>query len=130
MSWLLRRHRRFLASAVLGFWAFTVFLGIANACSWDSVVAVPHQPTVAVHAVSQSADGETAPGHEQSCSNDIPLMGVPGLVQDHPAGQPLILAAHRNLSFPPISAPALRLARAAHPPPGVPLSLRTVRLAL
>jgi hypothetical protein len=130
MSRLLHRHRRFLASTVLGIWAFAVFVGIANACSWDGVTAPPHQPTAATHAEGDTADHELAPGCDQFCSNDVPLRSVLQLVQDPPAGQPLVLAAIHDLGFLPISPSRLGLARTAHPLPGVPLPLRTVRLTL
>ena len=130
MSRFLRRHRKFLTSTVLGVWVFALVVGIANACSWDGVTATPHQPIVAVHAAGGVTDDGMAPGCEEFCSNDVPLLGVLQLVQDQPAGQPLVVATPPDLGFLPISAPALRSARPAHPPPGVPLSLRTVRLAL
>jgi len=41
-----------------------------------------------------------------------------------------IVATHHDFGFLPNSAPVLRLARTAHPSPGVPLSLRIVRLTL
>ncbi len=71
-----------------------------------------------------------ATGCEEFCSNDVPLVGVLQLVQDPPAGQPLVVATHHDLGFLPISAPLLRLARTAHPSSGVPFSLRIVRLTL
>ena len=130
MSRLLRRHRKFLTSGVLGLWLFALFVGIASACGWDGVTAVPHQPTVAAHAVGDAIDHDTAPACEEFCSNDVPLLGVLQLVQDTPTGQPLVIATHPDLGFLPISAPIHRLARTAHPSPGVPFSLRIVRLTL
>lgn len=130
MSRILHRHRQFLASAVLGLWAFAVFVGIANACTWDSVAGVPHQPTMPVHAGGDSIDDGMAPGCEKFCSNDLPLLGVLQLLQDMTAGQPLVVATHHKLGVLPISAPLLRLARTAHPSSGVPFSLRIVRLTL
>jgi hypothetical protein len=133
MSRLLRRHRKILASTVLGLWAFAVFVGIANACTWDGVVAVPHQPTMAVHAGGDAINDGMAPGCEEFYSiysKDLPLVGVVQLLQDMPAGQPLFVATHHKLGVLPISAPFLRLARTAHPSPGVPFFLRIVRLTL
>jgi len=129
MPRLLRRYRKFLTSSILGLWVFAVFVGIANACSWDGVTAVPHQPTMAVHAIGGVMDHDAAPGCEEFCSNALPLFGVLQLVQDQPAGQPFVLAAH-HVGFLPISVPILRLARTAHSAPGVPFSLRIVRLTL
>jgi len=130
MSRLLRRHRKFLTSGVLGLWMFALFVGIANACTWDGVTAGPHQPTVAAHAAGDATDHDTGPGCEEFCSNDLPLLGVLQSVQDTPAGQPLVVATRHHLGVLPISAPVRRLARIAHPPPGVPFSLRIVRLTL
>jgi len=109
---------------------FALFVGIANACTWDGVTAGPHQPTVAGHAAGGAMDHDTAPACEEFCSSDLPLLGVLQLVQDTPAGQPLVVATHHDLGFLPISAPVHRLARTAHPSPGVPFSLRIVRLTL
>jgi hypothetical protein len=130
MPRLLHRHRKCLSSTVLGMWVFALFVGIANACSWDGVTAMPHQPTAAVHADGETIEHEMAPGCEDFCSNDLPLFSVLKLVQDQPAGQPLVLATRHDLGLRPIFAPNLRLARNAHPPPGVPFSLRFVRLTL
>ena len=134
MSCLLHRYRKSLASAVLGLWTFALFVGIANACSWDGVSTVPHPPTTAAHAAahatSDATDEDTGPGCEEFCSNDVPLLGVLQLVQEPPAGLALLVATHHDFGFMPISAPELRLARGAHPPPGVPFFLRIVRLTL
>ncbi len=130
MSRILHRHRQFLASAVLGLWVFAVFVGIANACTWDGVAAVPHQSTMAAHVDSDAMDDSTAPDCEEFCGNDIPLVGVLQLVQDAPAGQPLVVATHHKLGVLPISAPLLRSAGTALPAPGVPFVLRIVRLTL
>ena len=127
---LLNRHHRILTSTILGLWMFALFVGIANACSWDGVTAVPHQPTVAAHAADDVVDQGMAADCDEFCSNDVPLLGVLQLVQEQPAGQPLVVATHHDLGFVPISAPGLRLARTAHSSPGVPFSLRIVRLTL
>jgi len=126
----LHRHRDFLTSSVLAIWMFALFVGIANACSWDGVTAVRHQSTAAIHADSETMDHDMAPACENLGSNDLPLFSVLQRVQDRPAGQPLVLATRYDLGSQPISAPNLRWARNAHPPPGVPHSLRFVRLAL
>lgn len=130
MSRLLRRHRGILTSTLLGLWVFAVFVGIANACAWDGVTGVPHQPTVAVEAVGDAIDDTMAPASEKYCSKELPLLGAPQPVQDQPAGQSLVVATHHNLGFLPIRAPVLRAARSAHSSSGVPFSLRIVRLTL
>ena len=134
MSRLLHRYRRSLASAVLGLWTFALCIGIANACSWDGVSTVPHVSTTAahaaVHATTDATGEDPAPGCEEFCNNDVPLLGVLKLVQEPPAGLALLVATHHDSGFLPISAPEPRLARGAHPPPGVSFFLRFVRLTL
>ena len=130
MPRLLHRHRKLLTSTALGLWMFALFVGIANACSWDGATTVPHQPTGAAHAVDDAVDHGMAADCDKFCSNAVPLLSVLQLVQEQPAGQPLVVAIPHDLGFLPISAPAYRWARTAHPPPGVPYFLRTVRLTL
>jgi len=130
MPRLVHRHRKTITSAVLGLWMFALFVGIANACSWHAVPAVTHPSTMAVHAVGDATGDDVVPGCEEFRSDSLPLLSVLQLVQDQRAGQWLVIATHHDLGFLPISAPLLRLARSAHPPPGVPFSLRLVRLTL
>ena len=130
MPRLVHRYRKCLTSAILGLWMFALFTGIANACSWDGVTTAPHPPAMAAHTVGDAMDDGMAPGCDEFCSNDLPVLRVVQLVQDQPAGQPLLVATRRDLGFLPIFAPALRLARTAHPSPGVPFALRVVRLTL
>jgi len=130
MPRLLRRHRSFLTSGILGCGCFALFVGIANACTWDGGTAVPHQPTVAAHAVGDAIDHDRAPGGADCCSNDVPCSACFNWSRSSPAGQPLVLAAHHRLGVLPSAALVLRLARTSHPPPGVPFSLRIVRLTL
>jgi hypothetical protein len=129
MARLLHRHRTSFTSAVLGLWMFALFVGIANACSQDGLTAVPHQ-TVAPHAVDDAMDRGGASGRDEFCGHDLPLLGMLQLVQEPPAGLPLVVAPHHDLGLLPISAPVLRLARTAHRSPGVPFSLGIVRLTL
>lgn len=130
MTRLLHRQRKFLASTVLGVWLFALFVGIANACSWDGVSPVLHPSTVAAHAVDSDMAHGLAPSCDDCCSNDVPMLGVLKLIQDPPAGEPLVLAAHHDAGVLPVSASFVRRPRTAHPSPGVPFFLRTVRLTL
>jgi hypothetical protein len=130
MSRMLKRNRKFLSASVLGLWAFALFVGIANACSWDDVTAVQHQLAKAGHVAVDATDHDTDPGCDEFCSNDIPLLSVLQLVQEPLAGQPLAIVTHNDLGIQPASAPAFRPAWTARPSPGVPLSLRIVRLTL
>jgi hypothetical protein len=130
MPRLLHRHCKLLTSTVMGLWVFALFVGIANACSWDGVSAVPHQPTVAAHAGDVAMDHGMAADCDEFCSNDVPLLGVLQLVQEQPAGQSLVVATHHRLGVVPSAALVLRLARTTHPPPGVSFSSHIVRLTL
>lgn len=130
MSRLLLRHRKYLTSTVLGLWVFALFVGSANACSWDGVTTDSHKSTMAVHAVGDVMDDDVAPGCDDLPSNDLPLPSVLQLVQDLPAGPALSVATHHGLRSVPNSAPLFQMARLAHPPPGVPFSLRIVRLTV
>jgi hypothetical protein len=112
---------------------FALFVGFANACSWDGVSAVNHQTPMATaaHAAVDDPSGHDAvPGCDEFCSNDIPLLSVLQLVQGPLAGQPLVVATHYDLGIQPSSAPAFRLAWTARPSPGASFSLRIVRLTL
>lgn len=130
MSHSLHRDRRWLTSAVLVLWVLALFVGVANGCGLDGMTSMTHPPTLEAHSAAGADDHDMAPGCDEFCSNDVPLVSVLKLIPDQPVGQPLIIASRHYLGVPPISAPALGLARNAHPPPGVPFSLRTVRLTL
>jgi hypothetical protein len=75
-------------------------------------------------------DDHMAPGCDDLPSNDLTLLSVLQLVEDLPAGLALSVATHRGLRSLPNSAPLFQMARRAHPPPGVPFSLRIVRLTV
>jgi hypothetical protein len=130
MSSLLHCNRKGLTSTVLVLWAFALFVGVANACSWDGVTAVPQPATHATHAVGEATDHDAVPVCDEFCSNDIPIVGVLKLVQDAPAGEPLVIATHETLGVLPSSARMSRLARSTHPPPDTSFFLRIVRLTL
>lgn len=130
MTRLLHHHRKGLTSSVLGVWLFALFVGIANACSWDGASAAPAYSVASADAADADMAHDAAPGCDDFCSNDVPMVSVLKLVQDPPAGQPLILAAHTEFGVLPISASVVRPTRTAHPAPGVPPFLRTVRLTL
>lgn len=129
MSAFPRCRRNSIASIVLGLWIFALFVGIAHACSVDGVT--PHRPMpMAGHANSAPMDDDMAPGCEQFCSNDLPLVTVLKLVQDQPAAEPLLVALFDDGNLVSFSAPNSRTELAAHPPPGLPLSIRFARLTL
>lgn len=124
-----RRHRRSVASLVLGMWLLAMFVGIANAC-------LPGQGAAAHPAAHQSMamgdhhqDGSAPPDCAQFCNDDLPLFAKLKLVQDLPAAQPLLVTP---FDVPAAVDPSTRVVptHLAHPPPDVPLYLRSLRLAL
>lgn len=125
-----RRHRRSIATAVLGLWLFAVFVGIANACSCAGLAVVSQPLHLGVHAEGDGLNDGVAPGCDAFGSNDISLAGVLQPIQGRPGAPPLVIAMYRDFHRLSISAPILRLARLAHPSPGVPFALRIVHLTL
>jgi hypothetical protein len=124
----LRRHRKPLASLFLGMWLVALFAGIANACLLD---VAPDAGQMSGMAMGSAHDGDQAQptGCQQFCDTDIPLTSALQLVQDQPAGQPLLVASVA-IAAAPTAAPSVLAAYRAHPPPDVPVLLRTLRLAL
>ena len=123
----LRRHRKTLAALLLGTWLFALFVGVAHACIATPVHACQDSGTT----MGQGSDGDDdASGNcREFCSVDTPLPTKLQLVQDQPAGQPLLLASAGMLPARAV-APASTRSYQAHPPPDVPLLQRTLRLAL
>ena len=121
------RQRRTIAALFLGAWLFALFSGMATAC-------MP-QPS----CCSQGDGMVMGAGHDgeegllasclQFCNDDIPVFAKQKLVQDQPAGAPLLVASLGVLP-PPASASAVSAEHVAHPPSDIPLLLRTLRFAL
>ena len=122
-----RRHRRRVAALILGAWLFALFAGIANACLPESGNTI-HNTSMDM-GTEHDGDSNRSAACEQFCNVDTPLFSKLQLVQDQPAGQPLLVASVSALlsSAPASAAPVVYL---AHPPPGVPILLRSLRLAL
>jgi len=122
-----RRHRRRVAALILGAWLFALFAGIASAClpEWGNTTQNASMGMDTEH----DGDPTRSAACEQFCNIDTPLFSKLQLVQDQPAGQPLLVASASVLlsSAPASAAPVVYL---AHPPPGVPILLRSLRLAL
>jgi hypothetical protein len=125
----LRRHHQPLAALFLAVWLLALFAGIASACEFEQDGdAVPTAGRMAMGAAHHG--GHRAPaGCLKFCNEDTPLFSRLKLVQDLPALLPLLLPG----DFPGtacIVAMAKPVACRAHPTPGGPLLLRTLRLAL
>ena len=123
----LRRHRRAVTFLILGAWLFALFAAIASACLPETGGTM--QTAGMAMGTSQDGDNSESAGCDQFCNVDTPLFSKLQLVQDQPAGQPLLVASVSTLLSPvPVSAvPVMYL---AHPPPDVPILLRSLRLAL
>jgi len=114
---------------MLGMWLFALFVGIANAClPWhpsDGHAAGHNAMVVAMHHSEDAAPLECV----SFCNEDTPLFAKLQLVPDQPAGQAFVVAMQ---PFVLLARPGVRIAPTplAHPPPGVPLYLRSLRLVL
>jgi hypothetical protein len=123
----LRRHRRAVTSLILGAWLFALFAGIASACLTEPANA----GQMAGMSMGVGHDGNEAKSAacQRFCDDDTPLLTQLRLVQDQPAGQPLLVAVFTDF-LPPVPASVVPVGFLAHPPPGVPILHRTLRLAL
>jgi hypothetical protein len=122
-----RRHRKLLTSLVLGTWLFAHFVAVVHACNTLAPAGV-HDVAMVMDA-GQGGEDDCSKNCLQFCSDDTPVAGKVQFVQDQPAGQPL-LVAHPDVAWNPASLSARTVDQRAHPPPDVPLLLRTLRLAL
>ena len=123
----LRRHRRAVTSLILGAWLFALFVGIANSCLPETVNTMQTADMAIVPG--EHGDESHSAGCQQFCSIDTPLFSKLQLVQDQPAGQPLLVASISTLVS-PVPASAVAAVYLTHPPPDVPILLRSLRLAL
>jgi hypothetical protein len=123
----LRRHRTAFVSLILGAWFFALFVGIANACLPEP----DHSGQTAGISLDPGHDGDEtqSPDCWQFCDVDTPLLSKLQLVQEQPGGQPLLVASFGDLLSPARTA-AVAVTYLAHPPPDVPILLRSLRFAL
>jgi len=122
-----RHHRRAITSLILGAWLFALFAGIANACLPGTVETM--QTVGMAMGAGQNGDESQSAGCQQFCNIDAPLYSKLKLVQDQPAGQPLLVASV-SILLSPVPVSAVPVVLLAHPPPDVPILLRSLRLAL
>jgi hypothetical protein len=123
----LRRHRKTLASLLLGAWLFALFVGVAHACMPPPSVACQDAGIAMGHG--SDGDDDASGNCREFCSVDTPLHSKLQLVQDQPAGPPLLVASAGSVPA-QVVAPAATKSHLAHPPADVSLLLRTLRLAL
>lgn len=123
----IRRHRKPLAGLFLGAWLFALFVGIANACLPATESGAGIAQGMAMPA--DSGHDDQSANCLQFCANDTPVFSKLQLVQDQPAGQPLLVPG-LIATLAPTPADAVGVVRLARPPPDVPVLLRSLRLAL
>lgn len=87
-----RRHRKLLASLLLGMWLFALFVGVANTCMVEEASAALPMSSIAMEP-GQIGDHVQPAGCEQFCKADASLFSKLRLVQDQPPGQPCWLQA-------------------------------------
>ena len=129
MALLGTRQRHVLASITLGCWLFAVFAGVVHACGLDGEFGHSQQAVSASTDTPRQGADDAAPGCEQFCADNLPVLAKIQLVADQPGEQALL----------PFSLYQPLLARVAfvpsplhrpRPTPGVALNTRYVRLAL
>ena len=128
MSLFKARHRKVVTSVALGCWLFAFFVGVIHACGLDEAIGHAHQGAT-VSTDSQGDAADTVPGCEQFCASDLPVLATPQPAQDQPIGHALLprfLGEPLLVRVPSVPPPLQR----QHPPPGVVLITRFVRLAL
>jgi hypothetical protein len=119
-----------LTSVTLGCWLFAIFVGVVHACGLDGELGHTQQVVAASIDSQRQGDDDAHPGCEQFCADNLPVLAKLQAVQDQPGGQALLLPSFvgepllaRMASVPsPLHRP--------HPPPGIALNTRFVRLAL
>lgn len=129
MSNRIRPQRKALASLMLGAWLFGLFVGIAHACGVGHATMTRPNAVFAA-AVDDLCAGDIPAGCEKFCNDDVPVVAKIQSAADPSAAHPIVLASLHRHTFASIPAPDFHPAMAAHLAPGVPLSLRVVRLAL
>jgi hypothetical protein len=122
-----RGYRKSVACAVLGAWLLALFVSMAHAC--DTMPVAPGEPRMAGMAGAHHDDAAPSPDCRRFCNDDLPLFGKLRLVQDPPAGEPLLIATATRLELTSPMAARVSLP-APRAPPDIPILLRSLRLAL
>jgi hypothetical protein len=123
-------QRKILTSVTLGCWLFALFVGVVHACGLDGELGRSHH-VVAVSIDSQRhGDGDAHPGCQQFCADNVPVLAKLQSVQDQPGGQALLLLPFMGEPLLARMASVPSPLHRPHPPPGIALNTRFVRLAL
>lgn len=124
-----RRRLRNASPLILGLWLFALFVGVANACLPGQTLDAHPAAHAAAPLQSHHGGEDPSPDCAKLCSDGVPLFAKLQLVQDQPAAQAFLVSV--ALSHEPavigVNATPPQL---AHPPPDVPVYLRSLRLAL
>ena len=128
---LLRRHRKAVGAWCLTAWIFSFAVGVAHACG--VLPAEPEHAKVSftLHAPEEptgNSDGDA--GCAKFCADDLPLLTKLMLACDQPDEQAVLVSV--MFGKPQLMGVALiaSLPPRPHPPPGIALYTRFVRLAL
>jgi hypothetical protein len=125
LTMIRRRHRKLLATLTCFLWVFAVSVATANVC--------PATPSAASAGQAMAMAGEASHNQQPSanclqfCADDTPVFSKLQLSPDAPLVHPLLVTTGEWLDLPNATAPVVEF---AHPPPGVPVLLRSSRLAL
>lgn len=123
----IRRHRKAFAAWTLGVWLFALLVGIASACA--PLTAQPGSEQGMAMPAGTGGDDSPSANCLQFCADDTPVLSKLQLMPDQPTGRPLLVATAASLDV-PSNAPDVPVVHLAGPPPGVPVLLRSQRLAL
>lgn len=122
------RQRKRVASVALVCWLFAVCVGVVNGCALDEAFTGAHQVKEATD--DQGQDGYAPPGWEQFCVDDAPVPTKCTLVHDQPGEHAVLFVAICCAPMVAATAPVIALPDRPHPPPGIALYTRFLRLAL
>jgi hypothetical protein len=122
-------HRKALTSVALGCWLFAFFAGVVHACGLDGRPG--HSQRVAAASIDGQCQGDddAHPGCEQFCADNLPVLAKQS-VQDQPGGQALLVLPFVDKPLLARMASVPSPLHRPHPPPGIALNTRFVRLAL
>ena len=129
MMLLRPRQCQRIASFALGCWLFAAFVAAVHACAVDGKLVGAHHATKGAPTHHEQSDN-SPPGCEQFCTDMVraPVKSTPVLDQ---SGEPaLLLAPVLGAPMVTCAAPLTSLLVHPHPPPGIALYTRFLRLAL
>lgn len=133
MFLLRQRQLKTVTSFALGCWLFAFIVAVVQACTLDGVlVGAQHD----AHQVATGAadhheeDGVRPPGCEQFCADEARQAARSTPAQDPPGEQALLHAPLLNAAIAIGVTPVALLIDRPHPPSGIALYTRFLRLAL